>query len=238
MDRQYKCNFFVVAVAGMFCLLNTSIVSAQTATDLNCSDCVGPGEVAPNTVGWFSFSPSARNFLTNQANDVNGFDARVDATFGALIVATISASDGSGVAAVSCPVDSTVSSANCFCDNVGGLANFGVLFSCRVVGNGGVVGCFHEVATFNPGLPPPEGNIDVTCLSGLANDGTVVLPPIPLILSIPGEQKFIIGTSSNQKSLPPSVTISSDKDAELAAALMSMQDQALDHSTALQESKR
>ncbi len=79
MDRQSERNFFVVAVAGMFCLFNASVVSAQTATDLNCSNCVGPGEVAPDTVGWFSFSPSARNFLTNQANDVNGFDARVDA---------------------------------------------------------------------------------------------------------------------------------------------------------------
>ena len=79
MDRRYKRNLFVVAVAGAFCLFNASIVSAQTATDLNCSNCVGPGEVANNTVGWFKFSPSARNFLTNQANDVNGFDARVDA---------------------------------------------------------------------------------------------------------------------------------------------------------------
>ncbi len=78
MDTQYR-NYFVVAVAGMFCLLNTNIVSAQAAADLNCVNCVGPGEVAPDTVGWFSFSPSARNFLTRQANDVNGFGARVDA---------------------------------------------------------------------------------------------------------------------------------------------------------------
>ena len=77
MDSLYR-NYMVVAVAGMFCLLNTSIVSAQTATDLNCVGCVGPGEVAPDTVGWFSFSPSARNFLTNQANDVNALVARVE----------------------------------------------------------------------------------------------------------------------------------------------------------------
>ncbi len=79
MDKLIIRSYLVVAVAGMFSLLTANIVSAQAATDLDCSNCVGPGEVAPDTVGWFSFSPSARNFLINQANDVNGFDARVDA---------------------------------------------------------------------------------------------------------------------------------------------------------------
>ncbi len=79
MDTLYFRNYFLVAIVGMFCWLNTSIVAAQTATDLNCSNCVGLGEIANNTVGWFKLDGSARNFLTRQANDVNGFDARVDA---------------------------------------------------------------------------------------------------------------------------------------------------------------
>ncbi len=33
MDSLYIRNYLVVAAAGMFCLLNANIVSAQTATD-------------------------------------------------------------------------------------------------------------------------------------------------------------------------------------------------------------
>ena len=79
MDKLIIRSYLVVAVAGMFSLLTANIVSAQAATDLDCSNCVGPKELANNTVGWFMLAAAARNFLTNQANDVNGFGARVDA---------------------------------------------------------------------------------------------------------------------------------------------------------------
>ncbi len=86
MDRQYNCNFFVVAVAGMFCWLNTSIVSAQTATNLNCSNCVG----------WFEFTPSVRTHSIAQVNsidqnrsDVAALEARVEAL--EALVATLEA---------------------------------------------------------------------------------------------------------------------------------------------------
>ncbi len=78
MDGLNVRSYFAV-VAGVLCLLSTSIVSAQTATDLNCNGCVGQGEVANNTVSWLNLDGPARAFLINQANDVNGFDARVDA---------------------------------------------------------------------------------------------------------------------------------------------------------------
>ena len=85
MDRLYR-NYFVVAVAGMFCLLNASIVSAQTATDLNCSNCVG----------WFEFTPSVRGHLIAQVNsidqnrsDVAALEARVVAL--EALVATLQA---------------------------------------------------------------------------------------------------------------------------------------------------
>ena len=70
MDGLNVRNYVVVAVAGVLCLLLTSVVSAQTATNLNCTGCVNKGEVANNTVSWFNLDGVARGFLTNQANDV------------------------------------------------------------------------------------------------------------------------------------------------------------------------
>ena len=95
MDRRYKRNLFTVAVAGVLCLLSTSIVSAQTATDLDCTWCVGKGEVANNTVGWFNLDGPARAFLINQANTVNGFDARLAAASPAIQVRVDGATVGS-----------------------------------------------------------------------------------------------------------------------------------------------
>jgi hypothetical protein len=89
MDRLYR-NYFVVAVAGMFCLLNANIVSAQTATNLKCFWCVGPGEVGFNAVGWSSLSPLLRQGLTADANDVAALEARVAAL--EALVATLQAS--------------------------------------------------------------------------------------------------------------------------------------------------
>jgi hypothetical protein len=56
MDRRHNRNLFVVAVAGMFCWFNASMVSAQTATNLDCAWCVGPGEV-----GWSCRGVSRRS---------------------------------------------------------------------------------------------------------------------------------------------------------------------------------
>ncbi len=70
MGELYARNVCMVVVAGMFCWLNASVVSAQTATDLTCSNCVGPGEVAPNAIAYSSFNGAARTYLVNQANQV------------------------------------------------------------------------------------------------------------------------------------------------------------------------
>ena len=139
MDRLYIRNYLLVAVAGMFCLFNASIVSAQTATDLNCSNCVGPGEVAPNSIQYRSLDANARGFLAAQANTVDGFNARLDGNFGALIVAQFTATDNSGVADATCPAGSLVSSANCGCSSDGGTRNFGVLISCRIADRRGAL---------------------------------------------------------------------------------------------------
>ncbi len=71
MDRKYIRNRLFVATAGMFCLLNTSVVCAQTATNLKCAWCVGPGELAWNTVGWFTLDPSLRQGLIAQQDKIN-----------------------------------------------------------------------------------------------------------------------------------------------------------------------
>ena len=62
-----------------FCWLNPSVVAAQTAANLNCSWCIGPGEAANNAVRWSSLNGEARIYLINQANDVNNAVALVDA---------------------------------------------------------------------------------------------------------------------------------------------------------------
>ncbi len=86
MDKLSIRNYLVVAVAGMFCWLNANIVSAQTATDLNCSNCVG----------WFEFTPSVQGHLIAQVNsidqnrsDVAALEARVVAL--EALVATLQA---------------------------------------------------------------------------------------------------------------------------------------------------
>lgn len=101
-------------------------------------------------------------------------DQRTNGAIGTLITTKFSASSEitTSVASVTCAPNSIVLSASCGCNNAGGTRNFGVLFGCNVAGNGGVVGCFNEAGTFNPGLPPPRGDISVVCLSGLQVDGT------------------------------------------------------------------
>ena len=71
MNKRTIRHYLGITITGVFCWLNASVVSAQTATDLNCSLCVGPGEVANGAVRWPSLDAAARGFLINQANDVN-----------------------------------------------------------------------------------------------------------------------------------------------------------------------
>jgi len=90
MNKRTIRHYLMIAIIGMFCWLTTSVVMAQTATDLNCSLCVGPGEVANGAIRWSSLDAAAQGFLINQANDVNAAVALV-ATLEAT-VATLQAS--------------------------------------------------------------------------------------------------------------------------------------------------
>ena len=96
MDKLNIRHYLLVGVAGVCCWLNTSVVAAQTATDVNCTRCVGRGEIDFNTVTWSSFDWAARQYLINQANDVNasvalvnGLEARVETLEAALLAALI-----------------------------------------------------------------------------------------------------------------------------------------------------
>jgi len=80
MYRLYIRNYLVVAVVGMFCLLITSVVSAQNATDVTCSGCVGSTDLANNTVHWFKISQRMRDFFIR----TNGEIATNTADIGAL----------------------------------------------------------------------------------------------------------------------------------------------------------
>lgn len=158
-------------------------------------------------------------------------DSRLNASFGALIVSGITAED-EAVAGAQCPADRLVVSANCNCDSVDGTRNIGVLFGCNVAGNGGVAGCFPEVVTFDPALPPPLASITVVCLSGRTNDG-MPIQPVPVELS---------GLAGSPKTIGSSIQIDSGAEnmmalesvAEFEAALNSFQDQVTDYSIRLQ----
>ena len=61
MDSLHIRNYLVGVVVGIFCLLNANIVSAQTATNVECFWCIGPGEVGQDAVFWGSLNPTVRN---------------------------------------------------------------------------------------------------------------------------------------------------------------------------------
>ena len=112
MDRLNIRHYLWVVGAGVFCWLNTSVVSAETATDLDCNGCVGPREIAGNAVGWYDFSYAARVFLINQANDVNNAVAQVNAlvaqnnallTRVATLEATVATLTGTTISGVALP---------------------------------------------------------------------------------------------------------------------------------------
>ena len=79
MHKRTIRHYLMIAITGMFCWLNASVVMAQTATNLNCNWCVGPGEVANGAVRWPSLNAAVRGFLIDQANDVNAAVALVNA---------------------------------------------------------------------------------------------------------------------------------------------------------------
>ncbi len=103
MDKLNIRHYFLVAVAGVFCWLNTSVASAQ-ATDVDCVRCVEAGELAYGAVGWYEVSFGFQRHMNQQAADssnaiaaVTALVARV-ATLEAAVAALQSSSSISGIA--------------------------------------------------------------------------------------------------------------------------------------------
>ena len=103
MDKLNIRHYFFVAVAGVFCWLNTSVASAQ-ATDVDCVRCVEAGELAYGAVGWYEVSFGFQRHMTNQAADASNAIAAVTALVArvaaleAAVAALQSSSSISGIA--------------------------------------------------------------------------------------------------------------------------------------------
>ena len=125
-----------------------------------------------------TFQPGTPASAAEVNQNFGDLDTRLNASLGGIwISSAAAASDTStGVVSTSCASNELVVSANCSCDNLGGTRNYGVLFHCRVAGNGGVAGCFPEGTLFDAQLPPPQATIEVVCASGVTNDGTPITP--------------------------------------------------------------
>ena len=181
--------------------LLSSLATAQTATNIICTSCVGPTDIATNAV---TASEIAANAVTTEeiadgtvrsvdiananvtsAKIANGTVALVDlspalqalqlsaiATFSTL--GTPSAAEG--VVGAVCPSDRIVVSASCSCDEEGGTRNYGVLQSCRVQGSGAVAACFPDGNTYDPFAPWPLAIVMPLCLGATSVNGTPWLP--------------------------------------------------------------
>ena len=104
MENLTIRHYFFAAVGGLFCWSNTSVVSAQTATDVDCDRCVEAGELSYGTVGWWEVSYGFQRHMTNQAADASNAIALVTAlvarvaTLEAAVAALQSSSSISGIA--------------------------------------------------------------------------------------------------------------------------------------------
>ena len=162
MGTKYR-NYFVVAAAGVICLLNTNVVSAQTATNLNCNGCVQWGEIDPGI---------RTRFIQQEANIAQNRD-NFAAGLGALVYfpITVSSDTSTSIATAFCPANTIALSASCACGTAGGTRNFGSVFHNQEAGNAAVCGCYDIAAFFDPDLPTSEATATVVCVAAFNNDG-------------------------------------------------------------------
>ena len=103
MNKLNIRHYFLVAVAGVFCWLNTSVASAQ-ATDVDCVRCVDVGELAYGSVGWWEVSYGFQRHMNDQAANASNAIAAVTALVArvaaleAAVAALQSSSSISGIA--------------------------------------------------------------------------------------------------------------------------------------------
>ena len=180
----------ILGAAAAGCLLG-AVAHAQTATDLNCTSCVGETDIANQAVTSakiangtitttdIKLSAVTSDRIKNQTIVMSDLAPALQDEIGGAIanltVQRISASAG-GVAGASCPSGRIPVGASCECDNADGARNFGVLFGCTVSGTGAAAGCFDEARSFNPALPIPLAIVRAVCLGAESADGTPWVP--------------------------------------------------------------
>lgn len=183
--------------------------------------------VADVPVTFQSGTPASAAEVNQNFSDL---DTRLNGSLGGIFVTSVAASSDTttSVISTSCASSEIVVSANCSCDYVNGTRNYGVLFACRVAGNGGVAACFPEGTLYDPQLPPPETTIEVVCASGITNDGTPITPVFfSPVSAAPNAGKLEVDSALSK--------VASDA---LEAALKVVQDQESDFKTKLAGKKR
>jgi hypothetical protein len=185
-----KMKLLILGIASCYCL-SGAVASAQTATDLTCTSCVGETDIANQAVtsakianGTISTTDIKLSAITsdrikNQTIVMSDLAPSLQDSLGSAIanltVLKVSASAGS-VASATCPAGRIPVAASCECDNANGSRNFGVLFGCTVAGAGAAAGCFDEARSFNPALPVPLAIVRAVCLGAETVDGTPWVP--------------------------------------------------------------
>ena len=179
-----------MTLTAMMCLVAQAVV-AQTATDLNCTSCVGETDIANQAVTGAKIangtitatdirlstitSDRIRNQTLVMADLAPSLQDDLNGAIANFTVQRVSASATSVVGAA-CPSDRIPVGASCECDDANGARNIGVLFGCTVTGTGAAAGCFDEATTFNPTLPEPLAIVRAVCLGAVSVDGTPWVP--------------------------------------------------------------
>ena len=229
-------NTFSVIVMLIIGSLAVGKVASAQANDVDCDKCINTADIAGGAVTTAKLRKSAvtTNKISDKAvtaNKIAGGAIRtgkikngavtmqklspnvqdlVNGSIGGIILEQVVAIDGSGVVGQPCPANSLVGSASCSCDGDGVGSNFGVLFACRVAGNGGVGGCYPEAGTFNPMLPASPASITLVCASAVQNDGTPITP-VPLRDNLSGVSALESGDAEYETAVENTRRLVSDR---------------------------
>ena len=186
-DTEVHMKHTLIVAFATLCCLPGAAARAQTATNLNCSLCVGEpeiaaqavtsGKIANGTIAGVDIRASTitsdkiTNGTLTKADLAATLQNDIDGAIADISFARIAASGG-GVVAAQCPSGSVGVAASCECTNGGGTRNFGVLFGCTITAGGAAAGCFEEALSFNPQLPAPLANVRSICMAAESVDGT------------------------------------------------------------------
>ena len=156
-------------------LLALAVLNPSTSYAVNCNGCVNAKDIGKNAVTGSKIKKNSvtsskiknssvtTSKLKNGAVTLDKLGTDVLVNLGVVTTGQYSAYGLTGTASRTCPSGTTVLSASCVCTGDGSTRNFGVLFSCSVVGNGGVGGCYVDGTTFDPLLPVSDIELTLVC---------------------------------------------------------------------------